>query len=161
MKIIKYIVFTIIVGWLLFLLGIMILGGYYVGDHGIGKIEEYFFKSSNIDLKNEIKRTSVKSKLIIKDSIITPWEGYNNILSTIKIKNKNTSETITYVIAYYGNFDESFYNTNKTDCGFFLIYINGKTNDDFGWFSWEKYKKVKLFEETIIEPLSDKYERIE
>lgn len=42
-----------------------------------------------------------------------------------------------------------------------LYFINGKGNDDFGWFSNKKNMQIKLFEENVIKPLSIKFERIE
>lgn len=88
------------------------------------------------------------------DSLDSKNKLYDNLLIRIQIKNKKTSEMITYTTS----FSESY---NQNHSRFNLIYINGKSDDDFWWFSIEKYKKVKLFEEAIIEPLSKKIERIE
>ena len=159
MKIVKYVLITISTGYLLFSLSIMIIGGYYVGSNESWLIKRYKFDTNNITLHNSLKGiNSLDNNIIIKDILIKSDSKDKNdlydTLTRIQIKNKKTSEMTNYTTCYSESYSQNL-------CRFNLIYINGKTNDDFGWFSWEKYKAVKLFEESIIDPLSKKHEKIE
>jgi hypothetical protein len=145
MKMIKWlsafivvIVISIFVYWLSF----AILYSYGAG--GQGRINNYQFEISTSIIKNEIfSICNKKSSISCKDSISDLGGGYKQKLIVIKI------EKDSFIIkdAEGGDLYTS-YN---------LISINGKIKDDFGWFSFEKHKKVKLFEKEIIEPLSKKY----
>lgn len=153
MKIIKWLVilsFTalsiIIVYWVSF----AILFSYGAASGGTGSFERYEFKGNAGDVKEVFEKTFDKENIIIRDSIIDKNHDktIDEHLIIINLKENNTE----YIIDFPNN-NNDFY--------FYLIYINGKTNDDFEWFSFEKYKKIKLFEENVIEPLSKKFERIE
>lgn len=136
------IVISIFVYWLSF----AILYSYGAG--GQGRIKNYQFGISTSIIKNEIfSICNKKSNIGCKDSISDLGGGYKQKLIIIKI------EKDSFIIkdAEGGDLYTS-YN---------LISINGKIDADFGWFSIEKYKKVKLFEKEIIEPLSKKFERVE
>ncbi len=167
-KILKYLIigfFIVIMLYELFMFFFVSL--YFQSSGETGKIENYKFELSDMALWRYYYKIDKESKMIsIHDSIkFTQWGSYDGMhyykdnLTIIKIKDGKTFKETVYILSYPGEINIS--DKKKLNGGFFLIYINGKTNDDFGWFSWEKHKKVKLFEETIIEPLSDKYERIE
>lgn len=117
---------------------------YSYGAGGQGRIKNYQFGISTNIIKNEIfSICNKKSSISCKDSISDLGGGYKQKIIIIKI------EKDSFIIkdAEGGDLYTS-YN---------LISINGKSDDDFGWFSIEKYKKVKLFEKEIMEPLAKKY----
>ncbi|WP_264536683.1 hypothetical protein [Flavobacterium sp. N1736] len=143
-KIINYSILTLIAGSFIFYLSLYFIGGYYVGSYGSGKIRIYQFETKKENLEQALNSICNDSKNIsCKDSINYIGRTYKKSL-IIKLNDKPV-----YILKLSG---DSVYSDLH------LIYINGKKNDDFGWFSIEKYKKVKLFEKEIIEPLSKKYE---
>ena len=145
MKIIKWIAVLgcialsmIVLYWLSF----AILYSYGAGSQG--RIKNYQFGISTSIIKNEIfSICNKKSSISCKDSISDLGGGYKQKLIIIKI------EKDSFIIKD-GEGGDLYTSYN-------LISINGKSEDDFGWFSFEKHKKVKLFEKEIIEPLSKKY----
>ncbi|MBF7093172.1 hypothetical protein IUY40_16695 [Flavobacterium sp. ALJ2] len=150
-KILNYLIITLITVCVLY--NLIMFGFTYFYFHGTpsspSKIEKYEFNTTAINLKKEFKTICDKSKyLSYKDSV-----DYDNVntgnVNTIQITKKG--EKLTYFLRLNEVSD------NKNKCvKLYLYYINGKGNDSFGWFSLEKYRKVKLFEETIITPLSKK-----
>lgn len=144
---IKYTFTILVLGCFIFYGSLYIIGGYYIGSYGTGKINIYEFETKKENLQYELNNMCNNLKNIsCKDSI--NYIGRTDKKSlVIKIDEKST-----YILKLSGNDNYS---------SFHLIYINGNTDDDFGLFSLEKYKKIKLFEETIIEPLSKKFKRIE
>lgn len=151
-KIFKYVLLVSIAGYIF--INIIIYSFAYLYSHGAGgegKIKEYEFKMTMEDFQknirllcSELKCYSYKEKV---DNV-----GYKMTLTTIQIV-----ENSKKIIYYLESQDLSDGNDKKTTV--YLIYINGKKNDDFGLFSLERYKNVKLFEKVIIEPLSKKYKR--
>jgi hypothetical protein len=142
-KYISYILVTLVLGSFIFYLSLYFIGGYYVGSYGSGKIEIYEFATKKENLEKELNRIcSVSKNISCKDSINYIGRTYKKSL-VIKLN----SQPI-YILKLSGE-------ANYSDLH--LIYIDGKSNEDFGWFSIGKYKKVKLFEKEIIEPLSKKY----
>ena len=145
MKIIKWLAIlgcTALSMVVLYWVGFAIL--YFYGAGGQGRIKNYQFGISTSIIKNEIfSICNKKSSISCKDSISDLGGGYKQKLIVIKI------EKDSFIIkdAEGGDLYTS-YN---------LISINGKIDDDFGWFSFEKHKNIKLFEKEIIEPLSKKY----
>ena len=118
------IVISIFVYWLSF----AILYSYGAG--GQGRIKNYQFGISTSIIKNEIfSICHKKSSISCKDSISDLGGGYKQKLIVIKI------EKDSFIIkdAEGGDLYTS-YN---------LISINGKIDDDFGWFSFEKHKNIK------------------
>lgn len=160
-RIIRYIGIVVTISFVIYITPILFFGFLYShGAGGPGKIERYEFKTANENVDKSLKTINCKAYIIsikdiaLGDSLDSKNKIYDNLLMRIQIKNKKTSEIITDTTS----FSESY---NQNHSRFNLIYINGKSDDDFWWFSIEKYKKVKLFEEAIIEPLSKKIERIE
>ena len=126
----------------LYWLSFAILYSYGAGSQG--RIKNYQFGISTSIIKNEIfSICNKKSSISCKDSISDLGGGYKQKLIIIKI------EKDSFIIKD-GEGGDLYTSYN-------LISINGKSEDDFGWFSFEKHKKVKLFEKEIIEPLSKKY----
>ena len=153
MKIIKWLVilsFTTLSIVVLYWIGFAILFSYGAGSEGTGSFKRYEFKGNVADVKEVFEKTFDKENIIIRDSIIygNHEKTIDEHLIIINLKENNTE----YIIDFPNN-NNDFY--------FYLIYINGKINDDFGWFSIEKYKKIKLFEKAIIEPMSEKFVRVE
>lgn len=133
---------------------ILFFGLIYFYFHGSvsppSKMKVYEFNTSIIKIKNELKTISHKSiYLSYKDSVFG-----DSKINTIRIF-KNGEQ-----LTYYLELDEER-NGKDLPVKLNLYFINGKGNDDFSWFSIEKYKKVKLFEDNIIDPLSKQFERIE
>lgn len=146
-KIIKYILLMFVFMSIIFYTSIYILGSYYIGSYGSGNIKIYEFDTKKDNLEKELNRIcNVSKNISCTDSINYIGRTYKKQL-VIKLKSKPI-----YIIKLSGE-------ANYSDLH--LIYINGKSSDDFGWFSIEKYKKVKLFEDIIIKPLSKKYKRVE
>ena len=114
-------------------------------------IESYYFKIDSVSFRKEWKSLSVKA-VKIKDSIWKRDDSFDQYILFINIKKSNN-----FKMYYYYTRNEN----NESITVIHLVRINSKTNDDFGWLSWEKYKEVKLFEKSIIDPLSNKYERTE
>lgn len=155
-RIIKYIGIVIIVSSVIYITPILFFGFLY--SHGAGspgKIKSYEFKTIPKDLRKELKKICDESKqLSYMDTLEDKsTNGYEEILTKIRLV--ENSKVIVYESKLNGFSDE------KNGVFFMLIYINNMSNDDFGWFSWERHRRVKLFEEKIIEPLSKKFERIE
>lgn len=153
MKIIKLVVilsFTAFIIVVLYWSGFAMLFSYGAGSGGTGSFERYEFKGNVVNVKEVFEKTFDKENIIIRDSIIDENQNKTSDehLVIINLKENNTE----YIIDFPNN-NNDFY--------FYLIYINGKINDDFGWFSIEKYEKIKLFEKSIINPLSKKYKRVE
>jgi len=136
----------VVVYWSVF----AILFSYGAGSGETGLIKAYEYKGEVKDIKTIFDRTFDKRIIHIHDSIVDgDYRGtFDKRLLIINSEKSN----MQYIIELPHN-QASFY--------FYLIYINGKSNDDFGWLSIEKYNNVKLFEKEIIEPLAKKYERIE
>lgn len=133
---------------------ILFFGLTYLYFHGSSnppsKMKEYEFNTSVIKFKNELKTISEKSMfLTYQDSVLGASE-----INTLRIF-KDGEE-----LTYYLKVNEE-QNDKDIPVRLNLYFINGKGEDDFSWFSFEKYKKVKLFEENIIEPLSKKFERVQ
>lgn len=153
-KIFKYFLLTIVIGYVL--VNLIIYSFTYLYSHGAGgagKIKEYEFKTTANDFKKELKLICDKSEYIsFKDTIEN--EGYDKTLITIQIEKKLEK------IIYFAELQELSEKDNR-HVTLYLVYINGQKNDDFSWFSLEKYKKLKLFEREVIEPLSSKYEKID
>lgn len=142
-KYISYILVILALGSFIFYLSLYFIGGYYVGNYGSGKIKIYEFETKKENLEKELNRfCSVSKNISCKDSINYIGRTYKKSL-VIKLNYQPI-----YILKLSGE-------ANYSDLH--LIYINGKSNDDFGWFSIEKYKKVKLFEKEIMEPLAKKY----
>ncbi|OXB04645.1 hypothetical protein [Flavobacterium pectinovorum] len=156
-KILKYLL--IILVSLCILYNLIIFGLTYLYFHrpdpsGSDEIKEYEFKTTTSNLKKEFKMICDKSShLSYKDSVYYQNENTGNA-NTIQITKEG--EKLVYFLTLNEKLDDK--NLHAT---FFLYYINGKSEDDFGWFSFEKHKKVKLFEKEIIEPLSKKYKKLE
>ncbi|MBF7092635.1 hypothetical protein IUY40_13950 [Flavobacterium sp. ALJ2] len=153
MKIIKWIAilsFTVLSIVILYWVGFAILFSYGAGSGGTGSFERYEFKGNGANAKKVFEKTFEKEDIIIRDSVID--ENHDRTIDEhliiINLKENNTE----YIIDFPNN-NNDFY--------FYLIYIDGKINDDFGWFSFEKHKKLKAFEEVIIKPLSKKFKRVE
>lgn len=146
-KIISYILVILVLVSFIFYLSLCFIGAYYVGSYGSGKIKIYEFETKKENLEKELNRICNNSKNIsCKDSVNYIGRTYKKSL-IIRLNSKPV-----YILKLSGDTDYS---------DLHLIYINGKSNDDFGWFSIEKYNNIKLFEKEIIEPLSKKYERLE
>ncbi|CAA9196006.1 hypothetical protein [Flavobacterium collinsii] len=151
MKVIKW---SIVLGVLvcsiiiLYWIGFAFLYSYGAGSGGTGKIKNYKFEAHAKISINEFRKIFEGQNIIIYDTIVksSAFERENVIIYLEKEKTR-------YII--------SFPSEDGDFSSFMLIKINGQINDDFGWFSLDKYRKVKLFEDDIIEPLSKKYERIE
>ncbi|CAI2768809.1 hypothetical protein [Flavobacterium collinsii] len=151
MKVIKW---SIVLGVLLcsiiilYWIGFAFLYSYGAGSGGTGKIKNYKFKAHAKISINEFRKNFEGQNIIIYDTIVksSAFDRENVIIYLEK-------EKMRYII--------SFPSEDGDFSSFMLIKINGQINDDFGWFSLDKYRKVKLFEDDIIEPLSKKYERIE
>lgn len=154
MKIIKWLAIlgcTALSMVVLYWVGFAILFSYGAG--GPKRIEAYEFKTTKKNLRQELKMICSNSNyLSYKDTIDD--NGFTKTLVTIQITEE--SNKTVYDLRLWNMGSEEINNTS-----FYLYYINSKSSDYFGWFSIEKYKKVKLFEETIIDPLSKKFERIE
>jgi hypothetical protein len=114
-------------------------------------IESYYFKIDSVSFRKEWKSLSVKS-VKIKDSIWKREDSFDQYILFINIKKSNH-----FKMYYYHTRNEN----NEPITVTHLVRVNNKTNDDFGWISWEKYKEVKLFKKSIINPISNKYKRIE
>lgn len=145
MKMIKWLsVFIVVIVISIFVYWLSFAILYSYGAGGQGRIKNYQFGISTSIIKNEIfSICNKKSSISCKDSISDLGGGYKQKLIIIKI------ERNSFIIkdAEGGDLYTS-YN---------LISINGKIDDDFGWFSLEKQRQVKLFEKEIIEPLAKKY----
>ncbi|WP_264536685.1 hypothetical protein [Flavobacterium sp. N1736] len=151
-KLIKYLAIIIFTIFLIYITPIVFFGFLYsYGAGGTGKIEGYEFKTEPAKLRKELKMICDKSKyLSYKDTLESKSNnGFEEILITIRVV--KDSKEIAYESKLNGFSDE------KNGILLLLIYINDKSNDDFGWFSSEKYNKIKLFEKEIIEPLAKKY----
>ncbi|WP_264536684.1 hypothetical protein [Flavobacterium sp. N1736] len=153
MKIIKWLAilsFTAISIVVLYWVGFAILFSYGAGSGGTGLIKVYEFKGEVNDMKAIFDQTLDKKTIHIRDSIVDG--DYRGTFDKRLLIINSDKSNMQYIIELPHN-EGSFY--------FYLIYINGKINDDFGWFSIEKYNNIKLFEKEIIEPLSQKFKRIE
>lgn len=133
---------------------LLFFGLTYLYFHGSSnppsKMKGYEFNASIIKFKNELKAISDKSiYLVYKDSIFE--ESKINTIRMFKNGEKLT---------YYLEVNEKRNDKDKL-VELSLYFINGKGKNDFGWFSNEKNRQIKLFEENIIEPLSKKFEKIE
>ncbi|WP_282143465.1 hypothetical protein [Cellulophaga baltica] len=153
MKIIKWLsilAFTAIMIVAIYWIGLIFIFSYGAGSGGTGLIKSYEFNLKTKNIKMEFDKTFDKNKIHLRDSVVdNSYRGFfNESLIIINLKKYNMEYIVESPIG-----SESLY--------FYLIYINGKKNDDFGWFSLEKYKAIKLFEQEIIDPLSKKYKRIE
>lgn len=151
MKVIKWLMvlsFTTIIIVVLYWVGFAILFSYGAGSGGTGVIKYYEFKSNEKISINKFRNNFDKQNIAIYDTI--DKSGAFNRQSVIIYLRKDQVKYMIVFPATEGDFSS-----------FMLTRINGKTNDDFGWFSIEKYKKIRLFEESVIEPLSKKFERVE
>ena len=153
MKIIKWLsilAFTAIMIVAIYWIGLIFIFSYGAGSGGTGRIKSYEFNSKIDNIKTEFEKTFDKNVIHLRDSVVdnSSRGTINENLIIINLKKNN----MEYIIKTHISRD-NFY--------FYLIYINGNINDDFGWFSLEKYKAIKLFEQEIIDPLSKKYKRIE
>lgn len=153
-KTFKYILLMLFIGYILFNLIIYSFAFLYSnGAGGIGKIREYEFRITADDFQKELKLICYKSKnFSYKDTVVD--DGYKRTMITIQIV-KNY-EKIIYFLELQDSSDQE-----KRRAVLYLINLDGRKNDDFGWLSMEKYKKIKLFEESIVKPLSEKYKRVE
>lgn len=153
MKIIKWLAilsFTAISIVVLYWVGFALLFSYGAGAGGAGRITAYKFKGEVNDIKAVFDKTFDKRTIHIRDSIVDG--DYRGAFDTRLLIIDSDKSNMQYIIKLPPS-EGSFY--------FYLIYINGKINDDFGWFSIEKYRGINLFESEIIDPLSKKFERIE
>ena len=67
----------------------------------------------------------------------------------IKLEN---GEIIRYKLHFYGG--EEYWKTHSEDSRLSIIYINGKSDDDFGMFDKkEKQRTINVFESTVIKKL--------
>jgi len=151
-KILKYLMIIFISGYIFNKL--LFFGLTYLYFHGSvsppSKMKVYEFNTSVMKFKNELKIISDKSiYLVYKDSIFE--ESKINTIRMFKNGEKLT---------YYLEVNEKRNDKDKL-VELSLYFINGKGKNDFGWFSNEKNRQIKLFEENIIEPLSKKFEKIE
>ncbi|OXB04647.1 hypothetical protein [Flavobacterium pectinovorum] len=152
MKVIKWLAilsFTSISIVVLYWVGFALLFSYGAG--GPKRIEAYDFKTTEKNLRKELTTICSNSNyLSYKDTIDD--NGFTKTLVTIQIT-EESNKTV---------YDLRLWNMGSDEItSFYLYYINSRSSDYFGWFSFEKYKKVKLFEKEIIEPLSKKFERVE
>jgi hypothetical protein len=139
---------------LIYFFGFALMFSYGAGSGSEGAIESYDFKIDSISFSKEWKHIARENKEIeIKEDSISKGE-YISHTSVLFINIKKTNH---FKMCYYHTSNEKKEPITVT----YLVRINNKTNDDFGWFSIEKYKGKKLFEETIVAPLSKKYERLE
>jgi hypothetical protein len=149
-KVLKYLMISFLA--IVIIYNLLIFGLGYLYSHGAGgleKIEGYEFKTTTENFEKELKSICNKSKnLSFKDTIEN--EGYAKI--TMKIQIIDGDKKINYIGKLWNMSDE-----NLSYTSFYLYHIDNKTNDDFSWFSIEKYKKIKLFEKEILEPISRKY----
>ncbi|MFB9057206.1 hypothetical protein ACFFU9_10680 [Mariniflexile ostreae] len=153
MKIIKWLsilVFTAIIIVAFHWIGLIFIFSHGAGSGGTGLIKSYKFNLKTKNIKTEFDKTFDKNKIHFRDSVVdNSYRGFfNESLIIINLKKHNMEYIVESPIG-----SDSLY--------FYLIYINGKIDDDFGWFFYDKYKAIKLFEKEIIEPLSEKYKRIE
>lgn len=152
MKIIKWLAIlgcTALSMVVLYWIGFAILFSYGAG--GPKRIEAYEFKTTKKNLQQELKMICSNSNyLSYKDTIDD--NGFTKTLVTIQITEEN-NKTV---------YDLRLWNMGSDEItSFYLYYINSRSSDYFGWFSFEKHKKVKLFESEVIDPLSKKFERVE
>ena len=152
MKVIKWLAilsFTSISIVVLYWVGFALLFSYGAG--GPKRIEAYDFKTTEKNLRKELTTICSNSNyLSYKDTIDN--NGFTKTLVTIQITEEN-NKTV---------YDLRLWNMGSDEItSFYLYYINSRSSDYFGWFSFEKHKKVKLFEKEIIELLSKKFERVE
>jgi len=151
MKIFKWIIGTLIGFYILFNLIVIIVAAAFFGNNGTGKIEYYEFEMDSIMLKKELNLLQAKNEVkTLKDSI-GEYERYFNF----SIEDKKSLDDINYTLSYRSKITDQ----PTTSLPFYLIYVNGKINDDFYWFSLEKYRAIKLLEKTVIKPLSEKYKK--
>lgn len=136
----------------LYWIGFAILFSYGAGNSMEEKIEMYEFNTTVENFKDELQMISNKS--IYLSYQVSVYGDNSGNANTIRIF--TDGQKLTYFLKLNERQDDKDIPVKLN-----LYFINGKGKDDFGWFSNEKYKKVKLFEETIIDPLSKKFERIE
>jgi len=152
-KILKYLMIIFIVGYIfnkLLFYGLIYIYFHRPGPSGPDEMKEYEFNTTVENLKNELQTISDKSIYIShQDSV----HGRSKI-NTVRIF--KDGEKLTY----YLELDEREYDKH-VPVKLSLYLINGKSEDDFGWFSKDKATKIKLFEDNIIDPLSKKFKRIE
>lgn len=152
-KIVKYLMIIFIIGYIfnkLLFYGLIYIYFHRTGPSDPDEMKEYAFNTTVENLKNELQKVSNKSIYIsYQDSVY----GRSKI-NTVRIF--KDGEKLTY----YLEVDEREYD-KLVPVKLTLYLINGKTEDDFGWFSKEKARKVKLFEDNIVDPLSKKFEKIE
>ena len=156
-KILNYILIIIISLSLLYNLMMFSLTYFYFhrsGGGGSNEIKEYEFKTTTFNLKKEFKVICDKSTYLSYNDSAYYSHSIDVNANTIQITKEG--EKLVYFLILNEKADDK-----NPHIEFSLYYINGKSNDDFGWFSIEKYNNVKLFEKEIIEPLAKKYERIE
>jgi len=126
----------------------------YIGNQGDDIFQYDGFKMDSVMLRKEFDVLEKRSQLIIiKDTT----DGYTPIL-LFKIKeDKNSSAYTNYSLAYFEAVDGQ---PVGHVLRMFLKGVNNKNNEDFGWFSFEKYNALKLYKKTIIKPLSEKYKHV-
>jgi len=153
-KILRYLMIIFITGYIinkLLFFGLIYLyfGG---GVTPASKMEEYKFNTTVINLKKELQTICDRSiYLSYQNSVYGKNSTNQNSVRIFK-----DGEKLTYFL----ELDKESYDKDMP-VNLSLYFINGKGEDDFGWFSNEKRSKVKLFQDSIINPLSKKFERIE